>query len=175
MPERHVTHLPVEALDFDPMNPRWPRYLVKGDDGEVIEWMLKEANVVELMWSIGEQGYFEGEPLIVVPSQEKAKHYEVVEGNRRLTAVKLLSHPELATTRKNAVREAAEAAHHRPTELPVLIFDGRSEVLRYLAYRHITGIEPWGPLQKARYLKQLADEPEYRRLRKEDLRRSLPR
>ena len=81
--DKSVTHTAVDLLDFDSLNPRLPNYLNKDNDGEVIEWMLKEANIVELMGSIGEQGYFEGEPLIVVPSKDKPKHFEVVEGNRR--------------------------------------------------------------------------------------------
>jgi hypothetical protein len=165
--------LSVESLEFDPLNPRWPRYLLKGDDAEVIDWMLKEANIVELMGSIGEQGYFEGEPLIVVPSKTKPGHHDVVEGNRRLTAVKLLSQPDLATTRKKSVSEAAEAAQFKPKVLPVLEFKNRGEVLRYLAYRHITGIEPWNPLQKGRYLKQLAGSPGFSELPKDELRKRL--
>ena len=170
---KSVAHTSVELLDFDSLNPRLPNYLNKGDDCEVIEWMLKEANIVELMGSIGEQGYFDGEPLIVVPSKTKAKHFEVVEGNRRLTAVKLLLNPELALKRKAAVLDAAKTAGHKPTELPVLIFNNRDEVLRYLAYRHITGIEPWNPLQKARYLKQLASSGDFKKLKKDELRRRL--
>ncbi len=170
---KSVTHVAVELLDFDSLNPRLPNYIDKSNDGEVVEWMLKEANVVELMGSIGEQGYFEGEPLIVVPSKDNAKHFEVVEGNRRLTAVKLLHNPELATTRKAAVLDAAKVANNKPAKLPVLQFGSRDEVLRFLAYRHITGIEPWNPLQKARYLKQLASSKDFKRLGKEELRRRL--
>ena len=170
---RNVTHVEVELLDFDSLNPRLPNYLDKSDDAQVVEWMLKEANIVELMGSIGEQGYFEGEPLIVVPAKTSAKHFEVVEGNRRLTAVKLLHNPELASARKSAVTEAAKAAQYKPEKLPVLKFDSRDEVLRYLAYRHITGIEPWNPLQKARYLKQLASSKDFKKLDKQELRRRL--
>ena len=170
---KSVAHTSVELLDFDSLNPRLPNYLNKGDDGEVIDWMLKEANIVELMGSIGTQGYFEGEPLIVVPSKTKAKHFEVVEGNRRLTAVKLLHNPELASTRKAAVSEAAKAAQIKPVKLPVLEFESRDEVLRFLAYRHITGIEPWNPLQKARYLKQLAASGDFKKLKKDELRKRL--
>jgi hypothetical protein len=171
--ERDVTHVEVKLLDFDSLNPRLPNYLNKSDDSQVVEWMLKEANIVELMGSIGEQGYFEGEPLIVIPSKDYAKHFEVVEGNRRLTAVKLLHNPELASARKSAVSEAAQAAQYKPEQLPVLKFGNRDEVLRYLAYRHITGIEPWNPLQKARYLKQLASSKDFKKLDKQELRRRL--
>ncbi len=170
---KSVTHTAVTLLDFDSQNPRLPNYIDKSNDVEVIEWMLKEANIVELMGSIGEQGYFDGEPLIVVPSKHPPKHFEVVEGNRRLTAVKLLLKPDLALTRKSAVLDAANTARHKPTVLPVLKFETRDEVLRYLAYRHITGIEPWNPLQKARYLKQLASSKDFKKLGKDELRRRL--
>ncbi len=40
------------------------------------------------MLSIGQQGYFPGEPLLAVKSNG---NYIVVEGNRRLAAVKLLN------------------------------------------------------------------------------------
>jgi hypothetical protein len=170
---KKVAYVSVGHLKFDSLNPRLPNYIDKSGDKEVVEWMLKEANIVELMGSIGEQGYFEGEPLIVVPSKNQPKHFEVVEGNRRLTAVKLLLNPELAETRKSAVLDAAQAARKKPTRLPVLTFASRDQVLRYLAYRHITGIEPWNPLQKARYLKQLATSSDFKRLEKKDLRRRL--
>src|SRR5256886_5857908 len=51
-------------------------------------WMLDNANIIELMNSIGEQGFFVGEPLVVIPSKTITGKYEVVEGNRRLTAVR---------------------------------------------------------------------------------------
>ena len=45
--------------------------------------MLDNANIIELMNSIGEQGFFTSEPIEVINSKTKGK-YEVVEGNRRL-------------------------------------------------------------------------------------------
>ena len=171
---RPINMLPLESLLFDPQNPRFPSVGTGDNDPDAIRWMLDNANIIELMNSIGEQGFFVGEPLVVVPSKTSGK-YEVVEGNRRLTAVSLLSHPELAPTKKKSVEEASNAATYKPTELPCLIFDKRDEVLHYLAFRHVTGIQKWGPLQKARYLKQLSETEVFRSLTKIELRRRLAR
>ena len=79
----------LERLKFDPQNPRLPEHLKGAEDEDaVIEWMLSSGAIVELMGSIGETGYFPGEPLLAVDAPDGA--YYVVEGNRRLTAVKLL-------------------------------------------------------------------------------------
>ena len=167
--------LPVSKLIFDAKNPRLPKSIDPTDEDGVIKWMLDHANVIELMGSIGEQGYFAGEPLIVVPSATHTGKFEVVEGNRRLTAVKLLRDPTLAPTKKKAVLAMAESAQHKPDILPCLRFAERSQVMHYLAYRHVTGIQMWEPLQKARYLRQLADSEGFRGLAKDELRRRLAR
>jgi hypothetical protein len=155
--EGQVTYVPVGRLHYDPKNPRLPESLDKDDIKAVIEWMLDDATIIDLMNSIGQQGYFEGEPLLVTRGKKKGE-YVVVEGNRRLTAVKLLLEPELAPIMKKAVQAASDAAAFKPAELPVLEYKQREDILDYLGYRHITGIRPWPSLAKARYLKQLHDK-----------------
>jgi len=55
------------------------------------------------------------------------------------------------------ISKISEEATHKPGQIPALIYNNRKEILNYLGYRHITGIKEWDPLQKARYLEQLAD------------------
>ena len=109
------------------------------------------------MLSIGQNGFFEGEPLIVVT--EKGKNV-VVEGNRRLAAVKLLNEPGLTSHRVKSVLAAVGQATKAniPKELPCLVFKDRKHTLEYLGFRHITGAKPWGPLAKAQFLAQLRKE-----------------
>jgi hypothetical protein len=166
--------LPVDQLLFDSKNPRFPRVGTGDNEPDAIRWMLDNANIIELMNSIGEQGFFVGEPLVVVPSRVSGK-FDVIEGNRRLTAVRLLNNPTLAPTKKKSVEEASTAATHKPKEVPCLVFKKQEEVLRYLAFRHVTGVQAWNPLQKARYLQRLATTDEYKKLQKLDLRRRLAR
>ena len=160
MPEEHdpreIRYIEITELKFDPENPRLPTRVDGQDEDAVLQWMLEDATIIELMLSIGEHGYFPGEPILVTGQNNSG--YVVVEGNRRLAAIQLLQNPELAKVRKKAVREAATESEHKPKELPAVVFSGRDKILDYLGYRHITGIKQWSPLAKARYLAQLQQQ-----------------
>ena len=154
-----IDFLNIQELIYDPKNPRLPSSLVKGDNQkDVINWMLSDAAILELMGSIGEKGFFPAEPLLVVKSTEEEGKYIVVEGNRRLTAAKLLKHPELAEKRKNAIAIIVKEAKIIPDKLPAFIFTNRLQILDYLGFKHITGVKPWSALAKAKYLKDLQVE-----------------
>lgn len=153
--QSNLIDLPIDELHFDPENPRLPDRLKGAADQQVLEYLLLECGLVELMLSIGEKGYFSGEPLLVV--SRTSGGYTVVEGNRRLGALKLLASDGLAPVKPNEVRQARETTRHKPKSVPTLQFNARSDILSYLGYRHITGIKEWGPLAKARYLRQLRD------------------
>lgn len=145
----------IDNLKFDKDNPRLPQKLIGNEqEADVIDYMLRNGNILELMKSIAETGYSDAEPLLVVQDEADGK-YIVVEGNRRLTAIKLLNNPELAKVRKESVREILSEAKVIPEDVPVIIYDKRQDILDYLGYRHITGVKEWGPLEKARYLEQL--------------------
>lgn len=143
-------------LNFDPFNPRLPKSLqgVK-DEALVIDYMVKDGNILELMQSIGETGYYDAEPLLVVPDEDNKGKFLVIEGNRRLAALKLLSNPELTSLRKSSVNEICHDSPNKPDNIPVILYHRREDILDYLGYRHITGVKDWGPLEKARYLDQL--------------------
>lgn len=151
-----IQTIDTSKLDFDPENPRFYRLNEQaGSDTAVVEEMLDDESVQDLMLSIGEQDYFPGEPLLVV---KKGKSYIVVEGNRRLAAVKLLN-GELKSPKKKekSVQLILNEAIHKPTKLPCLVYKKREDVLRYIGYRHITGVKEWDALSKAKYLKELSD------------------
>jgi len=146
--------VPLGDLFFDAENPRLPTLLKNKSEKEVIEWMLTDASLLDLMTSIAQNGFFQGEPLLCVKIKKKIF---VIEGNRRLAAVKLLNNPHVTKTKQSSIAEILEEAPHQniPTLLPIVLFSSRDDILDYLGYRHITGVESWGPLAKARYLDQL--------------------
>lgn len=151
-PERK--HLPVDLLDFDPENPRFPPEVAKGDIDELIERFVRDERLLEVISSIADQGYFEGEPLLVVKHKTR---YHVIEGNRRLAALKLLAGHVDVPDGRISIEEVCENAENRPEKVPCLIFENSTQILRYLGFRHITGIKSWSSLQKARYLKRMRD------------------
>lgn len=146
-------------LEFDPENPRFYRLNDASNVESVVEEMLDKEGAQNLMLSIGQKGYFPGEPLLVVSADGNAP-YTVVEGNRRLAAVKLLNGqiPPPQRRRASIGQIRAEAVvQNFPVELPCLVYTARRDVLRYLGYRHITGIQEWDALSKARYLAELRE------------------
>lgn len=147
----NIKKVSLEQLTFDIENPRIPKSVRREDEESVLEWMINKENVIDLMNSIGEKGFFPGEPLLVVKDESLGK-YITVEGNRRYTATYLLQNPEKAPVRRSTIVDIASNANFRPTDIPVVVFDSREDVLDYLGYRHITGVEPWDALAKARYL-----------------------
>lgn len=158
MANQEVVMIATNQIDFDPENPRFYRLNNAHSEAAVIEEMLDDEGAQDLMLSIGQKGYFPGEPLLVI--QEATGKYTVIEGNRRLAAVKLLNGEVLPPERrkKSIAIIQAEVKEQPPFELPCLIYKTRREILRYLGYRHITGIKEWDSLSKAKYLAQLREE-----------------
>jgi len=151
MPERIKVN--ISQLLFDPKNPRLPLNKRDAPDNKVLEHFILKENLFELIASIGEQGYVDLEPIIVVAAG--SDQYVVVEGNRRLAALKLLAEPERAPIKRATVLELVTTAKHHPPEVPVLLYENRDSVLDYLGFRHITGVDEWDSLAKARYLEEL--------------------
>lgn len=155
MPIGAKKNIKVNQLLFDSNNPRVPQELQGNTEEEaIIEYMVKFGNVTELMSSIAEIGYSDAEPLLVV-SVDPEK-YIVVEGNRRLAALKLLNNPSLTDLRVKSIKEIIDTASVEiPEEVPCIVYQNRTDILDYLGYRHITGVKDWGALEKAKYLDQL--------------------
>ncbi len=148
--------IPVEKLKFDPNNPRFSPEIARGPEDELIERFIRDERLLEVLNSIADQGYFSGEPLLVVKNPI-ADQYYVIEGNRRLAALKLLNDLVDVPPGRISIEEACRQAKHKPKSVPCLIFSSDEQILRYLGFRHITGIKSWGSLQKARYIKKLRD------------------
>jgi hypothetical protein len=159
----------VERLRFDAENPRLPLGVNGADDVAVLSWMLGDAGLLEILASMGAQGFFPGDPLLVCPwpddpsaatvtRPEDGGEWTVVEGNRRLAALRLFRSPDSAPRRRRAVANVVDqAAFSPPSSVPVVAFPKRDSILIYLGFRHITGVKDWDPLEKARYLTQLRD------------------
>jgi hypothetical protein len=145
----------INELYLDKENPRLPQSMASKTENEIINFFLSDASLLELMLAIGINGFFEGEQLLVVEENGK---YIVIEGNRRLSAVKLLNNPEIAQILKGKVQQVINESKEFPTDIPCLVFPNKDEILKYLGFRHITGIKPWKLLEKARYIKKLKDD-----------------
>jgi hypothetical protein len=148
--------LPLARLRLDPANPRLPDDVPK-DQNALLAYMAEAYEPIEIARSIAAHGYFASEPLIVI---KEGASYTVVEGNRRLTALTLLANTsraaEIGLDDADEWEKIALSAP-LPEELPVVVAGSRDEVAPIIGYRHISGIEPWDPWAKARFLANLID------------------
>ena len=149
-PEFKYIH--IDQLKLDPQNPRLPKSFRNQNPTEkqLIEHMLEDESIIELMLSIGQNDFFEGEQLLAI--REDTDTYRVIEGNRRLTATKLLRKPELSSVFKTRINKAIEETIVVPFKIPCLLFETEDEIHARVGYRHITGIKEWKLLERARYL-----------------------
>lgn len=159
--DKTIRYIPIAHLQLDRENPRLPERLrgidKKISEDQIISWMLEDASLLDLVMSISTNGYFPGEPVLVVENAELKGHYIVVEGNRRVAACKIIQTPDKDRVRKIAIQDIIRQGNQElfPNEIPILVFDRRREIIDYLGYRHVTGIQSWSPLAKARYLNEL--------------------
>ena len=86
--------LRVGRLHLDPRNTRIPPAHRSEDERALIHELVEHEDVAKLAASISEKGLFPNERLVVIPA--KGRSFTVLEGNRRLAAIKLLLNPELA-------------------------------------------------------------------------------
>lgn len=157
----------IEDLNHDLNNPRLPKSLHSKNIKDIYEYMIMQADVISLIEAMGKNGFFPGEPIIVV---EEEGTYKVIEGNRRLTAVKLINDPSLALQLTDRIKEITDnisiEVKKSLLKIPCLIAKDNDDIKvadQFLGYRHITGTKSWKSLEKARYLNKM-----YNQLKNED-------
>ena len=145
-----ITSVKVSDLAFDLKNPRLPDFNLTNNptEEEVIGVLWEAMDVMELVLSIAASGFFRHEPLIV--AREDGKNI-VIEGNRRLAAVKVLTEPGIAEDLKADVPKLTKNAREALGELPT-ISSTREDAWRYLGFKHVNGPAKWSSYAKSRYI-----------------------
>jgi ParB-like chromosome segregation protein Spo0J len=140
----------VADLHFDHDNPRLAEYGItsKTPEAEILDTLWDAMDVRELVQSIAASGFFPHEALIV--SEEKGKLL-VIEGNRRLAAVKVLLNPELAKQKGWEIPVLTRDQRDALKELPA-IQTSREDSWRYLGFKHVNGPAKWSSYAKAAYI-----------------------
>jgi hypothetical protein len=146
----HPSTLPVAQLHFDKANPRLVEFGINESkpEDEILKILWDSMDVMELVMSISSSGYFPHEPLIVC---EEDGIYIVLEGNRRLAALKVLTDEGLAEKNKWSIPQTSNEERKALEEVPV-IFQDRKESWRYLGFKHVNGPAKWTSFAKAKYI-----------------------
>ena len=180
--KRPLLNISTQNLLLDPENPRLPQDVQGKSQNDIIFALYKFFDTEELAYSMTENGYFDEEPLVAVPEnlpiefegvsyedlKENQKYIEfinnsetkfiVLEGNRRLSTIKLLLDDTLRNELKIKTFPTPESHILDDLQIiPVIIYPERKQVLPYLGVRHISGIKKWEPYAKARYVANMVN------------------
>jgi hypothetical protein len=126
---------------------------------DILKALWERMAVNEVAMSIAWNGYFEHEPLFV--EENAGGQLIVIEGNRRLAAVKLLLDADLR--KKVGATDLPDIDKIDPrrrvelSELPGLLTT-RKELWRYLGFKHVNGPSTWGAYAKAQYVSKVHNE-----------------
>jgi len=152
-------HISVASLHLDKKNPRLGRETSAKAPREIIQHLFKHDKALEVAESIAKGGYFPNEPLLVV---QETGQFVVVEGNRRLAALKALREPGLL---EGSTASRVEKLSNRISDpksiatVPVTIAPSRRATDRQIAARHGgSPVLPWQAENRASFiLEKLAE------------------
>lgn len=176
--KRPQINIPIEFLELDPENPR----MAKDGEGDsqfgLLKILYEEFDIEELAYSMAENGYFDEEPLVVVPQNlpknfdftkdvdeqereiqklvdEKKVKFTVVKGNRRTATLKILTDATLRSKLKIGSDFPKPASGEIKDDLkiiPAIVYQKRDDISPYLGVRHIAGLLKWEAYAKAVFL-----------------------
>ena len=151
-------YLSIAKLLLDEKNPRLGTGTTGQTQREIIQYLFDHDKALEIVRSIVTRGYFENEPLLAISERG---HYVVVEGNRRLAALKAIKNPELLAGKflrqvRNLVIDAGIEAI---SSVPVTIAPSRRATDRIIAGRHISNpVLPWQAENRASFILSKLEE-----------------
>jgi len=150
--------LPVVSLQLDPKNPRIPSGGKDLTQRELIHDLVNHDRVYELARRIVKRGFYPVESLIGMQQDNKVI---ILEGNRRLAALKLLIAPEQApdTHVKKFRRLANRIGSDTIKKVRVLIAPDREAAAGLIIDKHTRKqVEKWSPVMQANFIASLVND-----------------
>lgn len=156
VPLEDTTKISVDWLKLDRENPRLVGISARATDESLIAQLYRGEELGELLQSISANGYLDIEPLIVWldPADDKLT---VLEGNRRLAAIRLFREPALADAiAKNdrikiGVPQISKAVESSLAEVSVYRVPDRDAARSLIGFKHINGAAKWESYAKAKF------------------------
>lgn len=154
----------LSKLHLDGQN---PRHEPTADEPLIIDHLVKNEQVLPLTQDICQRGLSPLERLAVIPHPSLDGHFVMVEGNRRLCALKLLRDPAKAPAAdRKAFKKLSDRKPSLPRSLDVAVFANRDLANQWIALKHGgqqggVGTKSWTSSQSSRFKNNLvtADRP----------------
>ncbi|MBW2123506.1 MAG: ParB N-terminal domain-containing protein [Deltaproteobacteria bacterium] len=151
--------LSVATLHLDAKNPRLGRETTSRAPREIIQHLFEHDKAMEVAESIVYRGYFPNEPLLAIKENGR---YVVVEGNRRLAALKVLREPGLleGSLQRKAERLSRQISDPKLiAKVPVTIAPTRRATDQQIAGRHIgSPVLAWQAENRASFILDKLEE-----------------
>lgn len=179
----------INFIELDNQNPRLLPYLKDPDSATELDLMkilLENFETETVALSLVENGYFDEEPIIVVPKElpdgflfsdypnpdelgraiqklieENKISFIVVEGNRRVSSIKMITNSELRAKfgiDKNYPKTENAEKIQDISNIPCIIYENREDVSVYLGVRHIAGLLKWEAFAQAAYTASVIED-----------------
>ena len=154
-----TTKVPVERLQLDYGNPRLIGQPENTTDEAIIAQLYRAAEIDELLQSISINGYLDIEPLVGMHASE-SDDLIVLEGNRRLAALRLLREPDLVKRIASSeglritIPPIDESLRSTLDQVSVYRVASREDARSFIGFKHINGPAKWDAYAKARFAAQ---------------------
>ncbi len=158
-----IQNIPASELHFDYENPRLAEFSINenSSESEILQILWTTMAVDEIVLSIAASGFFPHEQLIVMEENRGGVLCKIViEGNRRLAAVKAILNPETIEGLINSkvVFDVSTEIKSQIRNLPAIKVISREQSWRFIGYKHINGAAKWGGYAKAQYISRIHKE-----------------
>lgn len=153
----NIDAIPLNKLLLDKENPRIHQN-ISPDITQInlARFIFDNFGVSDLKDSIIKNGYFPVEPMVAIPANDGEDNFIVVEGNRRLTTIKILCDEAYRNRCISQGRRddyiASEDLIKSLNTIPVVVAANRASVTAYLGVRHLGGVVRWEPLAQSKYV-----------------------
>lgn len=156
-----VVEVEVAELQLDLDNYRIP--VKPEDEAGALRYLFASEDVMGAAESILRDGYFDNEVPIVLEEPPGSRRYLVLEGNRRVSALKALQDPDLVVGYREHVerlrKRFASEVPNLPSRIRVMVIPDRQTAAPHIARLHTTASKrPWTPDQQATFYYSLLDD-----------------
>ncbi len=152
-----VEKVPVERLRLDRQNPRLLGSAENDSDEAMIARLYRRSALGELLQSISTNGYLDIEPLVVAPVPD-GDELVVLEGNRRLAALRVFQEPDLvdrvaaSENLRITVPPIEDSLRTTLDRVSVYLVANRERARSFIGFKHINGPAKWDAYAKARFV-----------------------
>jgi len=121
----------------------------------LINDLFSNEDAMQVLKSIAVNGFFPDEIPVTVKEDKK---FTVLEGNRRVAAVKALLRPEIVPSKESAIKEILKTAVAVSDEREVVVAPDRDSAMIFLANKHTLNTKRrWRPLRQAYFYRAELD------------------